>query len=65
MILINQLTSEMTGMLTMVKDAGTRLELELDKETDIKILLGEMERIDKTMDKLTNAVNKLLEHHDK
>ena len=65
MILINQLTAEMTAGLTIVKDAATRLELELDKELDIKILLQEMEAVDKKLDKLTGAVNKLLETHDK
>ena len=65
MILINQLTAEMTAGLTIVKDAATRLELELDKELDIKILLQEMETIDKKFDRLTGAVNKLLETHDK
>ena len=65
MILINQLTAEMTAGLMTVRDAATRLELDLDKELDIKILLQEMEAIDKKFDKLTGAVNKLLETHDK
>lgn len=65
MILINQLTAEMGAQLSLIKDAATRLELGLNPEIEMKILLSQVEKLDKHTSKVIDAVNKLIDIHEK